>query len=67
MEICIFIYLSISLPTYIYIYIYIFIYILITENISSRKCKNENVRENYGSVGRRWKEVHKSIQMKDER
>ena len=38
----------------------------IATNISSRKCKKENVRENYTSVTRWSKEVHKSIQKKDE-
>ena len=38
----------------------------IVTNISSRKCKNENVRESYASVTRRSKEVHKSIQKKDD-
>ena len=37
----------------------------ITTNISSRKGKNENVRESYASVIRRVKEVHKSVQKKD--
>ena len=35
-------------------------------NISSRKCKNENVRESYASVTRWSKEVRKSIQKKDD-
>ena len=38
----------------------------IATNISSRKCKNENVRESYASVTRRSKEVHKSMQKKDD-
>ena len=38
----------------------------IATNISSRKCKNENVRESYASVTRRSKKVHKSIQKQDE-
>ena len=37
----------------------------IASNISSRKCKNENVRESYDSVTGRAKEVHKSIKKKD--
>ena len=37
----------------------------IATNISSRKGKNENVRESYASVTRRVKEVHKSVQKKD--
>ena len=38
----------------------------IATNVSSRKCKNENVRESYASVTRRVKKVHKSIQKKDD-
>ena len=38
----------------------------IATNISSRKCKNENVQESYASVTRLSKKVHKSIQKKDE-
>ena len=38
----------------------------ITTNISSRKCKNGNVRESYASVTRRVKKIHKSIQKKDD-
>ena len=38
----------------------------IATNISSRKCKNENVQESYASVTRRSKEVNKSIQKKDD-
>ena len=35
-------------------------------NISSRKCKNENLRESYATVTRRSKKVHKSVQKKDD-
>ena len=35
-------------------------------NISSQKCKNENVRESYASVTRQVKKVHESIQKKDD-
>ena len=38
----------------------------IATNISRRKYKKENVRENYTSVTRWSKEVHKSIQKKDD-
>ena len=38
----------------------------IATNISSRKCKNKNVRESYASVTRRSNEVYKSIQEKDD-
>ena len=39
----------------------------IATKIRSQKCKIEIVRESYASVTRRSKEVHKSIQKKDDK